>query len=324
MTNMLYGTVPGIDKPVSRIVQGIIQVQKDDEAKGFAFLDALYEAGVNCIDTARIYGNSDAFLGKWVRTRKLQDKVVLLAKGAHHNNLRRRVTAYDIGTDLHDTLAAMELNYVDLYVLHRDDPNYPVEPIVDALNQFKNEGKIGAFGGSNWTTQRLQAANEYALRTGQTPFAVSSPNFSMAEQVQEPWDNCVSISGSAGEEQRKWYAEHKMPLFTWSSLAGGFWSGRFTRENYKEHSGYHEELVQKCYCYPQNFERMDRAKQLAQKYDLSLPQIALSYVMSYPLDIYALVGSASMPELHTNIQALHHKLTPAEIEWLELRTNTQP
>jgi aryl-alcohol dehydrogenase-like predicted oxidoreductase len=255
----------------------------------------------------------------------LRDKIVVLAKGAHHNDVRRRVTPYDIGADLHDTLARMKTDYIDLYVLHRDDPDYPVEPIVDALNSYVKEGKIKAFGGSNWTVARLKAANDYAKASGQIPFAVSSPNFSLAEQVEEPWDNCVSISGPQNDESKSYYAENKTPLFTWSSMAGGFWSGKFTRENYKqfgETGDYFEKLAVKCYCYPQNFDRLDRAQEIAASRGLTIPQVALAFVLSYPLDIYALVGSATPDELKANIAASEVKLTQAELDYLDLKANS--
>ena len=319
---MQTGTISGLDVPASRIVQGMMQIEgKNDE--GFPMMDAAFAAGINTFDTARIYGK-DAFIGRWMASRGNRDKIVVLAKGAHHNDFRRRVTPFDIGSDLHDTLAAMKTDYIDLYVLHRDDPDYPVEPIVDALNQYVKEGKIKAFGGSNWSVARIKAANDYAKASGQIPFAVSSPNFSLAEQVEEPWDNCVTISGPENENARAFYAENKMPLFTWSSMAGGFWSGKFTRETYKqfeETGDYFEKLAVKCYCYPQNFDRLDRAKEVAEKRGITLPQVALAYVLSYPLDIYALVGSATPDELKANIAASEMKLTPGELAYLDLKAD---
>jgi len=330
---MKYGNIPGLDKPVSRIVQGIIQVpngngnpndkeQVENDERGFALLDAALAAGINTIDTAHVYGPKDAFLGRWINSRNIREKVVVIAKGAHHNDARKRVTPYDIGSDLHDTLARMKTDYVDLYILHRDDPDYPVEQIVDALNQYRREGKIRAFGGSNWTTARLQAANDYAKASGQTPFAVSSPNFSLADQKREPWSGCVTISGPGGEAERAWYAAQHMPLFTWSSMAGGFMSGRITRENQGEFTDYLNKLAVECYAAEDNFQRLDRAKEIADRRGLSLPQVALAYVLHYPLDIYALVGSATPEEIQANLVALNTELTPAEMDYLDLRADS--
>lgn len=322
MAEMKYGSVPGVSKPVSRIVQGIIQVNSGDEAKGFAQLDAALEAGITAIDTAHVYGDKDAFLGKWIASRGVRDKVVVLAKGAHHNNVRKRVTPFDIEADLHDTLARMKTDYVDLYVLHRDDPEYPVEPIVDVLNKYQKAGKIGAFGGSNWTTERVAQANEYAQKSGQTPFAVSSPNFSLADQVREPWAGCVTISGPKNEEARHWYGEHKTPLFTWSSMAGGFWSGRITRETKDSFNEGLYKLAVECYASEDNFKRLDRAQELANAKGLTVPQVALAYVFNYPLDIYALVGAEKPEEITANIVALNTTLTPQEMAYLDLRADS--
>ena len=320
--SMKYGQVPGVEKPISRIVQGVIQINKDNEAAGFAQLDAAFEAGINCVDTAHLYGNSDEFLGKWIRSRDLREKVVVLAKGNHHNGHRRRVTPYDIGHDLHDTLARMKTDYVDMYVMHRDDENYPVEPIIDALNQFSKEGKIKAFGGSNWTIERIQAANDYAKASGQIPLAVSSPNFSLADQIEEPWDNCVTISGPKNEAVREWYHNNNMPIFAWSSMAGGFWSGRFTRDNINNETGeYFSGLVQKCYNSEDNFVRLDRAKELGDAKGASIPQIALAYVLNYPANIFALVGSANKSELDANVAAVSITLTPQELAYLDLKAD---
>ena len=321
---MKYGTVPGITKPISRLVQGIIQVKVDKDDSGFAQMDAAWEAGIRAVDTAHIYGGgaSDRFIGRWIAARGVRDDIVVLAKGSHHNGDRKRVTPYDIGSDLHDTLARMKVDYIDLYVLHRDDPDVPVEPIVDILNKYYKEGKIKAFGGSNWTTARLQKANDYAAASGQMPFAVSSPNFSLAEQVKEPWEGCVTISGPANEAARQWYADHKTPLFTWSSMAGGFWSGRYERDNLETFTDGLDKLAVECYAYPQNFDRLDRVKELAAQKGLSVAQIALAYVLSYPLDIYALVGSATPDELKANAVAAETTLTSGEMAYLDLRANS--
>ncbi len=322
-TGMQYGEVPGVGKKISRIVQGTIQINTGDEAIGFGQMDAAWEAGINAFDTAHVYGGgaNDKFFGRWIKARGVRDEVVVLAKGAHHNDVRRRVTPYDIGADLHDTLARMQIDFIDLYVLHRDDTNVPVEPIVDALNQYTRDGKIRAFGGSNWTTARLAAANAYAAKSGQIPFAVSSPNFSLADQKKEPWEGCVTISGPERAGERQWYAEHKLPLFTWSSMAGGFLSGRITRENQGEFTSYFDKLAVDCYAAPDNFERLDRAKTLAAAKGLSMPQIALAYVLHYPLDIYALVGSANAEEVAANIVALNTPLTAQERDYLDLRAD---
>ncbi len=318
---MEYGHVQGVDKPVSRLVQGTMMLSSRELEQSFALLDAVYALGCNTFDTAHVYGGGDCerTMGQWVNERKLREKVVIIGKGAHHNQDRKRVTPFDITSDIYDSLARFKFGYIDLYLLHRDDPTVPVGPIVEALNEHKRTGRIRAFGGSNWTHERIREANEYATAHGLIPFAASSPNFSLAEQVKEPWADCVTISGPQNAAARDWYARQRIPLFTWSSLAGGFFSGRFERDNLAGFDSYMDKLVVDCYCYPQNFERLDRVKKLAIEMNLSIPQVALAYVLNQPSNIFALVGCRTREEFVTNANALDTKLTPQQLAWMDLK-----
>ena len=322
---MLYGYIDEIDKPISRLVQGTMMVSSNALGYSFGLLDAVFERGCNTFDTAHVYGGGDneRTVGRWVNERGIREKVVILGKGAHHNQDRKRVTPFDITADIHDSLARFKFEYIDLYLLHRDDPAVPVGPIVEVLNEHYRAGKIHAFGGSNWSHARIAAANAYAAEHGLKPFIASSPNYSLAEQMQEPWPGCVSISGPANGAVRAWYAANNMPLFTWSSLAGGFFSGRFDRTLPMTSTDYFDKLVVDCYFSPQNFERLDRVRIIGAEKRLSVPQVALAYVMSQPLNIFALTGGRSVEEFMTNALALGAPLTPAELAWLNLESDSR-
>ena len=320
---MQHGQVPGVTKSIPRIVQGTVMFSSDTLDENLALLDDIFEQGGTAFDTAQSYGNGDVerVLGQWLQSRGVRDEVMILDKGAHHSRDRQRVTPFDISADLHDSLARLHTDYIDLYILHRDDPSQPVEPIVDVLNEHRNAGRIHAFGGSNWSVARIREANAYAERSGQQGFVASSPNFSLAVQIQAPWENCVSISGPAAEDERTWYAEQKMPLFTWSSLAGGFFSGRFHRENLEDFETYMDKLAVTTYASDENFRRLDRVQTLADEYGMTIPQIATAYVLSYPLNIFALIGCRTGDEFRANKEASELTLSEQEIAWLELRTD---
>lgn len=97
------------------------------------------------------------------------------------------MTDFDILYDCHNSLAKLKTSHIQLYLLHRDDPQVPVGPIMETLNRLHAEGKIGVFGASNWTMERMMEANEYAYKHGLVPFTVSSPNFGLANQLDDPW-----------------------------------------------------------------------------------------------------------------------------------------
>lgn len=318
---MKYGNVTGVTKPISRLVQGTVMVGANNADYSFELLDGVFERGCNTFDTAHVYGSGDneRGVGAWIRSRGIREQVVILAKGAHpYGGKPHRVTPEDITTDLYETLERLGTDYVDLYVLHRDDPSYPVRSIVEILNQHLHAGLIKAFGGSNWTHERLQQAKDYALAAGLVPFAVSSPNYSLAEQIKEPWGGCVTISGPNNAEARLWYEENQMPVFAWSSLAGGFFSGRLNRNNLETFEEYLDKLAVECYANEPNFERLERAQQLGEKKGLTIPQVATAWVMSGPLNVFALVGCRSADEFRANAAALDVRLTAEERAWLDL------
>jgi len=141
---MLYGQVPGLNKPVSRLIQGTTVLTSEDVAGSYRLLDGLFEMGCTTFDSAHIYGGGDCerILGGWMAERGIRDRVVVVTKGAHFNADRNRVTPFDITSDLHDSLARLQTDYIDLYLLHRDDLAVDVAPIVEVLNELCAAGKL--------------------------------------------------------------------------------------------------------------------------------------------------------------------------------------
>jgi aryl-alcohol dehydrogenase-like predicted oxidoreductase len=313
-----YGTIPGVDKPVSRLVQGTVMISTAEQDYSNSLLDEIFARGCTTFDMAHVYGQGDVerAFGNWLRQRGVRDKIVILDKGAHHNADRKRVTPHDIAADIFDSLARLQVEKIDLYLLHRDDPSVPVGPIVEALNEHQEAGRIGAFGASNWTHTRLAAADVYAAEHALTPFVVSSPHYSLAVQQREPWANCVSIAGPEQAEARAWYATQQMPVFAWSSLGGGIFSGRFRPDNLDSFTYYWDQVAIDTYASAGNFERLARVEALAADKGVSATQLVLAYALHAPFDLYALVGCRTPAEFEDNIAALSLELSADELAWL--------
>jgi len=323
---MEYGKVPWSDKRISRVLQGTIMLSTDDLEGGFALLDAAWATGVNAFDCAALYGGGscERVLGQWMEARGNRDECFVLGKSAHHNADRRRVTPWDITADIHDSLARQRTTYQDLHCLHRDDPEVEVGPIVDILNEHLDAGRIRAFGGSNWSTARLEEANEYAAKNGLAGFVASSPNYSLANEIEVPWEGCLSISGPGRAADREWYAGRRMPLFTWSSIARGFFTGKLTRANFEAIRDDVDQSMVTSYCYEENFQRLDRVEELAADRGITVAQVALAWVLQDPdLDVYALVGARAPEETAANAQVFEIELTPAERQWLNLERDSR-
>lgn len=319
MNEALYGRLRFSQKPISRLVQGTASFKLDDKAKNMALLDAVFDMGCTIIDTAQSYagGYSERFIGEWMQTRGNREQVFILSKCCHPTIDRTRVSTFDITADLHDSLARLRTDYIDLYLMHRDDTAVPVSVLVDTMNDHLQAGKILAYGGSNWTIARIKEANAYAAANGLVGFAASSPQFSLGVPTKPPWPGCETVSGSAETTGRAWYAEQQMPLFTWSSLASGFFSGRFNRESQGPFDFWLDQVCYEAYFSDDNFDRLDRARQMADEKGLSLPQLALAYVLSQPQPIFAVVGHRSAEEFAMNLEAVACQLSVAELQWLE-------
>ena len=98
---------------------------------------------------------------------------------------------------------------------------------MEIFNGMHAEGKIGGFGGSNWTHERIEQANEYAYKHNLIPFTVCSPNFGLADQAGDPWAADVSRFGDRKRSKpREWYRKQNMPVVAYSSLAHGLLAGK--------------------------------------------------------------------------------------------------
>lgn len=320
---MKYGQIKGLDKKVSRLIQGTVYFSHENSDEAFALFDAAFEQGCNTYDTAHVYqtGASERVLGQWIKERNIRDELVILDKGAHPDENRNRVTAEDITSDIHESLERLGVEYIDLYVLHRDDITTSVEAIMDCLYEHHQAGRITAIGGSNWSHERLKEANDYATKNDLLPFAVSSPQFSLAEMVKPAWDGCISAGHD--ESAQAWYQEQDMPLLTWSSLAGGFMTGRFMPDNLDSFSedDYFAGVTIDAYAYDENFQRLERAQQLAEQKAISVPQLALAYVLNQPLNIFAIIGSMTGEQFKENAVALDIDLNQNELDWLNLKAD---
>lgn len=308
-TTMQYGTLPGIPKPVSRLVLGADNQKTMPHAA--VMFDDFFERGGNVFDTAYIYqgGKSEPLLGQWVRSRGVREEVVILDKGAH----TPFCDPVNLSEQLLVSLERLQTDYVDLYMLHRDNLAIPVGEFVDVLNQHQQAGRIRAFGASNWSIERVEAANAYAQAEGLQGFVAMSNNFSLARMVEPPWDGCIATSDA---DARAWFTHTQMPLLPWSSQARGFFAGRAHPDDLSD-----AELT-RCWYSPDNFQRLARVEEMARQRGVLPINIALAYVLGQPFPTFPLVGPRTLAETRTLWPALDIHLTPDDLRWLNLEDDT--
>jgi aryl-alcohol dehydrogenase-like predicted oxidoreductase len=304
---MRYGRIGGLEKPVSRFIFGALTAH-GSFAKAQVLFDHWLDCGGNAIDTAFHYGmgKCDRVLGEWMASRGVRDEVVLVAKGAH----TPCCNPGDLTRQLEQSLEFLRTDHTDIYIMHRDNEDIPVGEFIDVLNAHVEAGRIGVFGGSNWSPERFAEANAYAAAKGKRGMSILNNNLSLARMVDPVWEGCLHM---AAPESRRWMAGNGIVHFSWSSQARGFFTGRTDRE--LESPGYDPEL-RRCWISEDNLGRRDRAIKLAEKKGVRPINIAAAYVLCQPFESFALIGPETVHEMETSLPALGVELTQEEIDYL--------
>ena len=321
---MKYQSISRLDKPVSRLVLGCSGAKFRSGEAVDELMEAALDCGINCFDTAREYGGSEAAIGRWLARSGRREELVLISKCCHPTlAFVQRVNPRAAEADLARSLETLGTDHIDLYLLHRDSRFAPVERIIETMNRFREEGKIRAFGASNWTAERIAAANAWAESRGLEGFTVSSPHYSLGRQIRDPWGNgCLSVTGEKNAPQRQWYREKGMPLFCWSALSAGVFSGRIKSEGWGELRrtlGFNANRAYNC---PDNRERLRRCEVLAREKGASVAQLALAWLLGAEEMTFPILSASSPARLRENAAAAELDLTPEERAYLNLERET--
>ncbi|MEZ5557281.1 MAG: aldo/keto reductase [Pseudomonadales bacterium] len=311
--------VPGLAKPASRLVMGCDNQPSMSHAA--VMWDAFFELGGNTFDTAYIYGGGtmEKFLGHWHQQRGLRDELVIIGKGAHTPDNFPEA----IAPQLTESLERLQTDSVDVYFLHRDNPEVPAAEFIDALNAEVRRGRIGVFGGSNWTLPRLREANDYARRHQLQGFSAVSNNFSLARMVAPIWPG---VEAASDPVFRDYLRATGMALMPWSSQARGFftpWAAQVRADAARENPAVTRVQptiaeLRRTWFADDNFERRDRAEALARRRGVELINVALAYVLCQPFPCFPLIGPRTLAELRSCVAALAIELAPEDLAWLNL------
>ncbi len=304
-------TLPGMTAPISKLIIGCDN--RNTLAEGAVVWDAFMEAGGNAFDTGFVYGGGlhEAVLGNWIKARGVEKSAAVIAKGAH--------TPYclpgAISAQLDITLERLQLAHAPIYIMHRDNPAVPVGEFIDVLNRLKQAGKIGIFGGSNWTPARIAEANAYAAAKGLEPFRILNNNLSLAVMEQPVWAGCIT---SNTPETLGALRKGGLVHLSWSSQARGYFLPEALRNRLPA-----DTAPETCFGSPANAERRHRAETLAAEHGLSAHNVATAWVLSQSFPSLALIGPRSPGEIMSTLPGAALTLTPAEVAWLNLESESR-
>ena len=286
------------------------QVSRDDS---FRLLDLFLELGGNLLDSAHIYaawvpggqGASEQTVGAWMRARGARERVVIGTKGGHphlHSMDVARLSPAEIVRDLEESLDRLQVDAIDLYWLHRDDPGRPTGEMVETLASCVTAGKIRHWGVSNWTVSRIQDARQYAVTHGLPGPVASQIGWSLADRRPDAGGDPTMLF--MDRPTMDFHRETHFPVVAYSSQANGFFADASRRS---PDSGYFTRA---------NLCRLERATALAERLARQPNDIALAYVTSQPFPACALIGCSSPEHLRSSCAAGDLALSPNEVEWL--------
>ena len=305
---MLFGKITGLEKKISKIILGNDKQKKYTSAS--KLWDYFYENGGNTFDNSIYYrsGESEKFLGNWIKSRGLERNIVLISKVGEE-----RSKPSEIFSLLETSLERLQSNIADILIIHHHSKQVPISEYVDVLNDIKSSGKIKLFGISNISRERFNESLKWSKRNNKIPFSIINNQFSLAKMEKPLWPDCLSIYNN---DYIKYLENHKIANFAWSSQARGF----FIKENFIQkfiRRKFHKYLKD-CFYSSENIERRKKAEELSNKYNCSPNDIALSWVIDQKFPSYAIIGPKNKSELKFSMNSVNIVLSDEDKKWLNV------
>ncbi|HCT92309.1 MAG TPA: aldo/keto reductase [Lachnospiraceae bacterium] len=297
-------TIPETDLVLSPMGLGAVNAGlRWDGPDADRIFDAFLDLGGNVIDTARVYsdwippeiGRSERAVGDWLERSGKRSRVVLVTKGGHpvmtgpHPDLHvNRVARADMEQDIDLSLKALRTDHIDIYFYHRDDQTIPVEALVDTMESFVKAGKIRYYGCSNWTTDRMKAADAYAKKMGYRGFAANQALLNLGSKYMNPLEDDTLVY--VKEKMYRYHDENRGNLLMpYMGVCGGFFSAYAARGE--------EAVKDSPYATPENLAFARRIGELQEKYHASPIQLALGYFTLQKFPCIPLYGPRDVASL---------------------------
>jgi aryl-alcohol dehydrogenase-like predicted oxidoreductase len=266
-----------------------------------ACTDAAFEAGINFFDTANAYGRGAAE-SAWgeILSGRPRDSYTLATKvwGQMSDDPDDKgLSAAQIAKQIDASLERLGTDHVDLYQAHRFDPDVPIEETIEALQQVVASGKARYVGFSEWTPEQIQAAIDIA---GPDLFVSSQPQYSMLWQAPEP--EVFPLCAANGISQ-----------IVWSPLGQGVLTGKYRAGQAppadSRAASSDMNIAMSAVMNDNTLEAVDRLRPIAEQAGLSMPALALAWVLRRPEVASAIVGASRPEQVHANAKASGIELT---------------
>lgn len=305
---------------VSALCMGTMQFGWSlNEHESHHVLSAMYEAGINFIDTADVYskwvdgnpgGISETYIGNWLKENKIpRDKLVIATKvrGEMGNGLNDQgLSRVHMMQAVETSLRRLQTDYIDLYQSHWTDDDTPIEETLRAFDDLAKQGKVRYIGASNYAAWELMQALWTSDKYNLARYDSLQPHYNLIyreEFERELRDVCKT---------------YELGVIPYSPLAGGFLTGKY-RQNQplpesKRAEGRKRAMTEK------NFSLLYEMEAIALHRKVSISQIALAWVLADPVVTSPIIGATSVEQLNENLGALDVHLTEEERATLDKMT----
>lgn len=282
-------------------------VYKVDQSGAQQLVDRALDAGINFFDTADGYadGQSEEMLGRLLGSRRKETVIATKAgfrvgPGLVQAGLSRK----HLFEACEASLRRLDTDYIDLYIVHKTDPYTPLEETLEALNDLVRQGKVRYIGYSNWPA--WQAAQAVSI------------------QRERRWASFIngqlyySLVGRDIEHETVPFAvRNRVGITVWSPLAGGFLSGKYTRESLNDDQNRLSGFDFLPHDKEWGFNILDTVREIAGVYGATPAQVSLAWLLAQPHVSSVLVGSSKLAQLEDNLQAVELQLSAGDIAKLE-------
>jgi aryl-alcohol dehydrogenase-like predicted oxidoreductase len=275
-----------------------------DYEQSLAVLDAALDAGVTLIDTADIYGQgaSEEFIGRALEGRR--DRVLIATKFGSEMDERpeeRRGSPDYIQWAVEGSLRRLRTDVIDLYQMHRPDPETPIVETLGALNDLVVEGKVRWIGSSNFSADQIEAAEEVSRGAGFHRFVSAQNHYSLVEREAE--DQVLPVCEKFG-----------IGFLPYFPLASGLLTGKYRRgEEATEGRLAGREIPEA------RWDRLEDVQRYADEHGASLLEVAIGGLLAMPAVTSVIAGATRPEQVLANVAAGEWEPRPAEVEELRAR-----
>jgi aryl-alcohol dehydrogenase-like predicted oxidoreductase len=271
-------------------------------------------AGINFFDTADAYANgeSETLLGAALKSKR--DQVVVATKvgfrvGASlvKSGLSRRHILWSVDA----SLKRLDTDWIDLYIVHREDPFTPLEETLAALDAVVRVGKVRYLGFSNWSAWKAAAALEIQKANGLAQFTHGQMHYSLLGRDVER--DIIPMMQRFG-----------LGLTVWSPLASGFLSGKYRRENLSDPDNRYSGFDILPFDKEHGFRVVEKMRAIAVEHKATVAQVAVAWLLSQEAVTSVLIGTTKRSQLEDNLKAVDVKLSEADLAELDVATALAP